>query len=404
VPSLDADAVRALPSMISRSAPMPIASSGSRRSGIWPTLGYAALAAIVLAIPNKRPGDRSQPADRGRPASGAMGTTRSTDEPRQVPHARAQEPGRGRHAAAPWEIPWAGWKDILWRTYQQINEDRVLAVAAGVVFYGLLAIFPAITAVVSLYGLFAKASTINEHLSLVAGLLPGGAVDIVQEQVNRLVSKGDAKLGFGFIFGLGVALWSANAGMKAIIDALNVVYDEKEKRGFIKLNLVSLAFTLAALASVLLAVGAVVILPLILGYIGLSDMSSLLLRLLRWPVLLALIIVGLAGLYRYGPSRKEPRWQWLTVGSVFAAVAWIVSSALLSWYLANFANYDATYGSLGAAIGLMMWMWISAIVILLGAELNAEIEHQTAKDSTVHGDKPLGGRGAAMADTVGAPA
>jgi membrane protein len=404
VPSLDADPVRALPSMISRSAPMPVASSSSRRSGIWPTLGYAALAAIALAIPNKRSGDRSQPADRGRPASGAMGTTRSTDEPRQVPHARAQEPGRGRHATAPWEIPWAGWKDILWRTYQQINEDRVLAVAAGVVFYGLLAIFPAITAMVSLYGLFAKASTINEHLSLVAGLLPAGAVEIVQEQVNRLVSKGDAKLGFGFIFGLGVALWSANAGMKAIIDALNVVYDEKEKRGFIKLNLVSLAFTLAALASVLLAVGAVVILPLILNYIGLSGVSSLLLRLLRWPVLLALIIVGLAGLYRYGPSRKEPRWQWLTVGSVFAAVAWIVSSALLSWYLVNFANYDATYGSLGAAIGLMMWMWISAIVILLGAELNAEIEHQTAKDSTVHGDKPLGGRGAAMADTVGAPA
>ena len=151
VPSLDADAVRALPPMISRSAPMPVASSSSRRSGIWPTLGYAALAAIVLAIPNKRPGERSQPADRGRPASGAMGTTRSTDEPREVQHQRAHEPGRGRHATAPWQIPWAGWKDILWRTYQQINEDRVLAVAAGVVFYGLLAVFPAITAVVSLY-------------------------------------------------------------------------------------------------------------------------------------------------------------------------------------------------------------------------------------------------------------
>jgi membrane protein len=383
---------------------MAVSSSRSPGRGIWPLLGYAALGGIALARQNYRPSDRSPLAERGQPETGAMGTTRSTDEPRQVPHARAQEPGRGRHATAPWEIPWAGWKDILWRTYQQIGEHRVLAVAAGVVFYGLLAIFPATTAVVSLYGLFAKASTINEHLSLVAGLLPGGAVDIVQEQVNRLVSKGDAKLGFGFIFGLGVALWSANAGMKAIIDALNVVYDEKEKRGFIKLNLVSLAFTLATLASVLLAVGAVVILPLILGYIGLSDMSSLLLRLLRWPVLLALIIVGLAGLYRYGPSREEPRWQWLTVGSVFAAVAWIVSSVLLSWYLANFANYDATYGSLGAAIGLMMWMWISAIVILLGAELNAEIEHQTAKDSTVHGDKPLGGRGAAMADTVGAPA
>ena len=280
----------------------------------------------------------------------------------------------------------------------------MLAVAAGVVFYGLLAIFPAITAVVSLYGLFAKASTINEHLSLVAGLLPGGAVEIVQEQVNRLVSKGDAKLGFGFIFGLGVALWSANAGMKAIIDALNVVYDEKEKRGFIKLNLVSLAFTLAALVAVLLAIGAVVVVPVVLNYVGLGSIGSTLVNVLRWPLLLALIIVGLAVLYRYGPSRREPRWQWLTVGSVVAAIAWLISSVLLSWYLSNFANYDATYGSLGAAIGLMMWLWISSIVILVGAELNAEIEHQTAHDSTVHGDKPLGARGAAMADTVGAPA
>jgi hypothetical protein len=161
VPSLDADAVRALPPMISRSAPMPVASSSSRRSGIWPTLGYAALAAILLAIPNKRPSDRSQPADRRRPASGAMGTTRSTDEPREVQHQRAHEPGRGRHASAPWQIPWAGWKDILWRTYQQINEDRVLAVAAGVVFYGLLAVFPAITAVVSLYGKPPRSTSIS---------------------------------------------------------------------------------------------------------------------------------------------------------------------------------------------------------------------------------------------------
>jgi membrane protein len=333
-----------------------------------------------------------------------MGTTRSTDEPREVQHQRAHEQGRGRRATAPWKIPWAGWKDILWRTYQQISDDRLLAVAAGVVFYGLLAIFPAVTAFVSLYGLFAKASTINEHLSLVGGFLPSGGVDIVQEQVNRLVSKGDAKLSFGFIFGLGLALWSANAGMKAIMDALNVVYDEKEKRGFIKLNLVSLAFTVAAIASVLLAIGAVVVLPLVLGYIGLGSASEMILSIARWPLLLALIIIGLAVLYRFGPSRREPRWQWLTVGSVSAAVAWLVSSASLSRYLSSFANYDATYGSLGAAIGLMMWMWISAIVILLGAELNAEIEHQTAKDSTVHGDKPLGGRGAAMADTVGAPA
>ena len=249
---------------------------------------------MVLAIPNKRPGERAHPADRGRPASGAMGTTRSTDEPREVQHQRAHEPGRGRHATAPWKIPRAGWKDILWRTYQQISDDRLLAVAVGVVFYGLLAIFPALTAFVSLYGLFAKASTINDHLSLVGGFLPSGGVDIVQEQVNRLVAKGDAKLSFGFIFGLGLALWSANAGMKAIMDALNVVYDEKEKRGFIKLNLVSLAFTVAAIASVLLAIGAVVVLPLVLGYIGLGSASEMILSIARWPLLLALIIIGLA--------------------------------------------------------------------------------------------------------------
>jgi membrane protein len=270
-----------------------------------------------------------------------------------------------------------------------------------VVFYALLAIFPAITALVSLYGLFTDAATINEHLSLAAGLLPQGALDIVQEQVNRIAAKGEAKLGLAFIFGLGLALWSANAGMKAIIDALNVVYEEKEKRSFIKLNLVSLSLTLAAILSLLLAIAAVIVLPLVLNYAGLGTTGELLLRVLRWPALFLLVIIGLAVLYRFGPSRTKPQWQWLSVGSIFAAIAWLIASALLSWYLANFANYDATYGSLGAAIGLMMWLWISSLVVLLGAELNSETEHHTARDSAVGAEKPLGARGAAMADTVG---
>jgi Virulence factor BrkB len=188
------------------------------------------LGAIAFARGNRR-ADYWAGRRRGkRPATGAFGTTRSTDEPRELQYERAHETGRGRQATAPWQIPWAGWKDILWRTYQQINQDRLLAVAAGVVFYGLLALFPAVTAVVSLYGLFTKPSTISEHLSLLASFLPSGGMDIVQEQVNRLLSKGDAKLGLGFLFGLCLALWSANAGMKAIMDALNVVYEEKEKR------------------------------------------------------------------------------------------------------------------------------------------------------------------------------
>jgi membrane protein len=335
------------------------------------------------------------------PATGAFGTIRSTDEPQQKQRERAKGPGRGRRAEPPRQIPWTGWKDILWRTYQQLSEDRLVAVAAGVVFYALLAVFPAITALVSLYGLFADASTINQHLSLLAGILPQGGLDIVQDQINRITSKGNATLGFGFLFGLALALWSANAGMKAIMDALNVVYDEKEKRGFLWLNLTSLTLTVAGIISLLFAIGAVVVLPVLLNYVGLSDLSEMLLRVLRWPALLILVITGLALLYRFGPSRTEPRWEWLSVGSVGAAVAWLVASALLSGYLASFANYDATYGSLGAAIGFMMWLWISSIVILFGAELNSEIEHQTARDSTVGGDKPLGSRGAAMADTVG---
>jgi membrane protein len=365
----------------------------------WTFLCAATLLAIAIAIPRRSDG-------RGlfarRPTTGAFGTTRSSDEPQVVQHRRAHEPGRGRRAEAPWQIPWRGWKDILWRTYQQIGEDRLLAVAAGVVFYGLLALFPALTAVVSLYGLFANAASINDHLTMAAGILPGGAIDVIREQVVRLASKGDSKLGFGFILGLGIALWSANAGMKAIIDALNVVYEEKEKRGFIKLNLICLAFTLAAIAALLLALGAVVVLPLLLAWLSFATVTASLVQYARWPVLLVLVIVGLALIYRFGPSRREARWQWLSVGSVFAAVAWLGSSAFLSWYLGSFAHYDATYGSLGAAIGMMMWMWTSSIVILFGAQLNSEIEHQTARDSTVEHDKPLGARGAVMADTVGA--
>src|SRR5215813_5766423 len=337
-------------------------------------------------------------------ASGAFGTRRSTDEPREWQHARASEPGRGREATAPWQIPWAGWKDISWRTYRQINEDRLLAVAAGVVFYGLLALFPAITAFVSFYGLFATSASVSQHLDLISGIVPDAAFGIIQEQINRIVSKGDAKLSFAFVFGLGLALWSANAGMKAIMDALNVVYDEKEKRSFLWLNMVSLGFTLGAIAALLTAVAAVVVFPLVLARFGLGTWSETLLAILRWPALLVLVLLGLSLLYRFGVSRREPKWRWVSVGSLFAAAAWLIGSVLFSWYLGRFAPYDETYGSLGAAIGLMMWMWLSVIVILFGAELNSEIEHQTARDSTVGREKPLGRRGAAMADTVGAAA
>ncbi len=227
-------------------------------------------------------------------------------------------------------------------------------------------------------------------------------MDILHEQISKLTAKGGAKLSLGFVTGLCVALWSANAGMKAIIDALNVVYDENEKRGLVKLNLVSRLFTLVAIFSLMIALAAVVIAPIVFSVVGLSSLFGLAIVILRWPLLLILAATALAAIYRYGPSRREARWQWLSVGSVAAALGWLISSVLFSWYISNFGAYNVTYGSLGAAVGMMMWMWISATVILLGAELNAEIEHQTARDSTVGVEEPLGRRGAVMADTVGA--
>jgi membrane protein len=323
-------------------------------------------------------------------------------EPLFLQEIRAGERGRGRRAAVPFAIPWRGWKDILVRTYHETLDDRLLALAAGVVFYSLVALFPAIAAGVSSYALFADAGTIGRHLSIAADIVPAGALDMLGEEITRIAAKSDGKLTFGFVVGLGIALWSANAGMKAIFDALNIIYDEEEKRGLVWLNVVSLFFTICAIAAALLAIGAVVIFPLVLAALGLSSYDEPIIGYLRWPAMFVLIIVGLAVLYRYGPSRRLAKWRWLSVGSVFAALAWLAVSSLFSWYLGNFANYNATYGALGAVVGLMMWMWLSTIVVLVGAELNSEIEHQTARDSTIGLEKPLGARGAVMADTVGA--
>jgi len=292
--------------------------------------------------------------------------------------------GHGRLSSSPLQIPWAGWRDILWRTYVRSGEDRLLAIAAGVVFFGLLAVFPAITALVSCYGLFADPSTIGANLQTLALMLPEGSFQIVQDQIARVLDQGSTALGASFLFGLGLAVWSANAGVKAVIDALNVVDGESEKRSFIRLNLLSLAFTSGGIA-----------------HLGLAPAGRSIVSLARWPLLFAILLAVLGVLYRFGPSRRAARWQWLSVGTLAASLLWIAGSSLLSWYLSNFGNYNATYGSLGAAIGLMMWMWMSAIIVLFGAELNSEIEHQTARDTTIGHPKPLGARGAVMADTLG---
>jgi membrane protein len=241
------------------------------------------------------------------------------------------------------------------RIYEQIVDDRLLALAAGVVFYGLLALFPAITALVSCYALFADPSTISEHLAMLKTIMPQGAYGIVDGQIA-------------------IAIWSANAGIKAIIDALNIVYGVKERRSFIRLNLVALGFTVGAIVGLLMAIAAIVALPIVLSYLPFGSLGADAVAWLRWPALLVLLMIGIALLYRFGPNRDDPRWDWFSPGTVVAAVAWLAGSALLSWYLSDFANYNATYGSLGAAIGLMMWLWMSAIVVLVGAEINSEVD------------------------------
>jgi membrane protein len=289
---------------------------------------------------------------------------------------RAIEESTQPFAAAAPALPrrgWPFWKQVLYRTYREINDDRLLALAAGVVFYGLLALFPAVTALVSSYALFADPVTIGTHLAAIASVMPADAFRIVEEQVGRIVAHSNGGLSAAFIFSLALAVWSANAGMKAIVDALNIVYGVRERRGFFRLNMVSLTFTVGAIAAMLLAIAAVVALPLLTAALDIAPTNALL-PWLRWPALMVLALLALALLYRFGPDLDHPRWHWISPGATFAAAAWLAGSSLLSWYLSHLADYDATYGSLGAGIGLMMWLWLTAIVVLVGAEFNSEID------------------------------
>jgi membrane protein len=360
---------------------------------ITSAIATAGLALVLSAALGRRPPPGPKPDYVSGPTGGA--SARDGDP-------AAGEPGRGREAAQPQEIPARGWWDIMWRVYGEIEDDRILAVAAGVTFYGLLALFPALAAFVSLYGLVADPGTISEHLTALGGFLPGGALDVISEQVKRITTGNDTALGFAFFSGLAVSLWSANAGVKAVFDALNVAYEEKEKRSFIVLNLVSLAFTFGGIVFIILAMTGIVVVPVILKYIGLGGVTDWLVWIGRWPALLVVTIGALAVLYRYGPSRERAQWRWLAPGGILAAVGWMIFSMLFSWYVGSFGNYNETYGSLGAVVGFLTWMWLSVTIILVGAELNAETEHQTAQDTTEGPHAPLGARGAQMADTVGA--
>ncbi len=293
-----------------------------------------------------------------------------------VPARVAGGPGKIVSPARP-EPEARDWKRVAKRVFVSISEDRLLANAAAVTFYGLLAMFPALATLISLYGLVADPHTIQNQLATMRGVMPGGGMQIISDQVHSLISAPTKALGFGAVFGILVAFWSANSGMKAMFDALNAAFEAKEKRSFVKLTLVTMAFTIGGLVLVVLAIAAFVAVPAIIHFIGLGPTGDLLISLLRWPVLLVVVALALAFLYRYGPDRPGARWRWISWGNGLATVLWLLASAGFSYYVANFGSYNKTYGSLGAAVGFMTWIWISTIILLIGAELNAELQKTT---------------------------
>jgi membrane protein len=361
------------------------------RRGWLQALGWFTLAAVLLLRPLSRGGVD-------------LGIMRRLGLPPlapalQVAGAELAQPGHGRAADAPQHIPLKGWGDILWRSWKAFNRDNIPQVAGGVAFFALLAVFPGIGVFVSLYGLFSDVDTAQAQLSLLQYVLPEAALQLVGDQMLRLAAARHTGLGVAFLVSLVVSLWSANAGMKALIVGLNVAFEEREKRSLIRLNLLSLSFTVGMLVFLLASIGAIVEAPLALAFLGHQNLA---LSVLRWPMLVLAAVAGLALLYRFGPSRNHEQWRWVSWGSVAAALLWLVASLLFSFYVAHFGSYDRTYGSLGAAVGFMTWIWISTITVLFGAELNSEIEHQTAVDTTVSGaPQVMGQRGAYMADTLG---
>jgi len=324
----------------------------------------------------------------------------SKDEVASPEHFEAEEPGRGRLARAPAHIPMTGWRDIVWRTWLEMNADKLPTVAAGVTFYTLLAIFPAVGAFVSLYGLFADVGAVREQLNDLAAFVPRDVLKLVGDQMMQLATRQDAGLSLALAVSVLLSLWTANAGVAALFDGLNVAYDETERRNFLIRRITTYAFTAALVLFATVVTAVLVAVPIYLRQFGLIDSW---LAPFRWVVLTVLAACAFAVLYRFGPSRQRARWRWVRWGAALAAVAWIGGSLGFSWYVNHIAHYDATYGSLGAAVGFMMWIWFSVMVVLIGAELNAEIEHQTALDSTTGAPMPMGARGAVMADSVGQP-
>ena len=287
------------------------------------------------------------------------------------------------------------------RVKKEMTADNVDIIASGLALYALLAVFPALAAAVSIYGLFASPADIADHLQQVATMLPEDATRILQQQLHQLAQNPEDTLSFGIIVGIGLALWSARKGMVALMKASNVAYDEEENRGFFKQLFVSLAFTIGAVIGFLAVLLLGVAVPLAVSFLPLGPAAEVILLGVRWVLLFAVAVLGLAIVYRFAPDRRPAQWRWVTPGSLIAATLWLIGSVLFALYVRNWGSYGETYGALGGVVILLMWFYLSGYIIILGAEINAETERQTRKDTTTGQPKPLGARGAYSADTVG---
>ena len=306
----------------------------------------------------------------------------------------------GRDARRPYHIPLRGWWQVFHRVWTESGRDNLSVVAAGCAYYALFSIFPALTALISIYGLTADPATIEQRFNMLADLLPAQAYDVVIQQIHRIVEASSQSLGWSLAISLALAFWSATYGTQALFAALNIAYEEPERRSIFQFYLSAFVFTLAGILGGVLMLLAIVYVPILFAFAGFSHQFELFVRIVRWPFLALLVLCLLALLYRYGPCRRTAKWHWVSVGSAFATVIWLLTSAAFSYYVSNFAHYDRFYGSLGAVIILLLWLYISFYIVLLGAEINAELELQTAVDTTAGPPRPIGERGAFVADHV----
>jgi len=306
--------------------------------------------------------------------------------------------GRGEYASSPFRMPRAAWRSVLARVKDRVKDDNLTIVAAGVAFYGFLAIFPALAALVIVYGLMFDPGQVAGQIERVAALIPQAAAGIITSRLEEISGSSQGGLGFGLLVSLFFALWSATKGVQALMTAMNIAYQQEDTRGFIAQTLVSFAFVLGAIVFVILAFGALAAVPVVISLVQLQGASALLLSLGRWVVLALLIFGGLAVLYRYAPSRESARLKWIAPGAATAGVLWLVGSIAFSIYVQNFGNYDEMFGPLSAVVVLLMWFWLSALVVCLGAEINSELELQTYTDTTTGPPRRRGRRGAFVAD------